>query len=299
MRRKDDSFLNATQILKVAGIDKGKRTKILEKEIITGEHEKVQGGYGKYQGTWIPFERGVQLASQFNVDTWLAPILEFIPPSPGKVDCTPSKEQVLSLNKSNKKKSPDSSVRKARRKSISTPVMSSNSTDGFAYPGYGPPAKRHKMDPPPMPQQQLFSSNHEDEFVKQAQPEERGGRHRATLMAMFLSDNPNHIPEILLAPVPDLDVNIVIDDQGHTALHWAAALGRIDILRLLISKGGDVMKVNYHAETALIRSILVTNNFDNQTFPELLLLLSPSLLLVDHQKRSVLHHIALVFIYID
>ncbi len=55
MRRQKDSFLNATQVLKVANIDKGKRTKILEKEIQNGDHEKVQGGYGKYQGTWYDF----------------------------------------------------------------------------------------------------------------------------------------------------------------------------------------------------------------------------------------------------
>ena len=52
MRRRTDSFVNATQILKVAGVDKGRRTKILEKEILPGKHEIVQGGYGKYQGTW-------------------------------------------------------------------------------------------------------------------------------------------------------------------------------------------------------------------------------------------------------
>ena len=52
MRRRNDSYMNATQILKVAGIEKGKRTKILEREVLTGEHEKVQGGYGKFQGTW-------------------------------------------------------------------------------------------------------------------------------------------------------------------------------------------------------------------------------------------------------
>jgi hypothetical protein len=52
MRRQKDSFLNATQVLKVAQIDKGKRTKILEREIQNRDHEKVQGGYGKYQGTW-------------------------------------------------------------------------------------------------------------------------------------------------------------------------------------------------------------------------------------------------------
>lgn len=52
MRRRNDSYMNATQILKVAGIEKGKRTKILEREVLIGEHEKVQGGYGKFQGTW-------------------------------------------------------------------------------------------------------------------------------------------------------------------------------------------------------------------------------------------------------
>lgn len=50
MRRRADSWLNATQILKVAGFDKPQRTRILEREVQKGEHEKVQGGYGKYQG---------------------------------------------------------------------------------------------------------------------------------------------------------------------------------------------------------------------------------------------------------
>lgn len=52
MRRIHDSFMNATQILKVAGVPKPKRTKILEREVSLGDCEKVQGGYGKYQGTW-------------------------------------------------------------------------------------------------------------------------------------------------------------------------------------------------------------------------------------------------------
>jgi hypothetical protein len=34
MRRRSDSWLNATQILKVAGIEKGKRTKVLEKRFL-------------------------------------------------------------------------------------------------------------------------------------------------------------------------------------------------------------------------------------------------------------------------
>lgn len=50
MRRYSDSYINATQILKVADFDKPQRTRILEREVQKGEHEKVQGGYGKYQG---------------------------------------------------------------------------------------------------------------------------------------------------------------------------------------------------------------------------------------------------------
>ena len=50
MRRRSDQWINATHILKVAGYDKPARTRILEREVQKGVHEKVQGGYGKYQG---------------------------------------------------------------------------------------------------------------------------------------------------------------------------------------------------------------------------------------------------------
>ncbi len=50
MRRRYDDFINATHILKVADYDKPARTRILEREVQKGNHEKIQGGYGKYQG---------------------------------------------------------------------------------------------------------------------------------------------------------------------------------------------------------------------------------------------------------
>lgn len=52
MRRRSDDWINATHILKVAGLDKPARTRVLEREVQKGVHEKVQGGYGKYQGTF-------------------------------------------------------------------------------------------------------------------------------------------------------------------------------------------------------------------------------------------------------
>ena len=81
MRRMADNYLNATQILKVRGFSKPQRTKILEQEILFtgGTHEKIQGGYGKYQGTWIPLEDGIQLAEKYGVRNTLEPILDFNP----------------------------------------------------------------------------------------------------------------------------------------------------------------------------------------------------------------------------
>ena len=105
MRRRKDSWLNATQILKVAGIEKGKRTKVLEKEILSGEHEKVQGGYGRYQGTWISYPRGVEFARQYGVEPLLRPLFEYdmgldgmTTAGQGNLD-TPTKEQAMAAQR--------------------------------------------------------------------------------------------------------------------------------------------------------------------------------------------------------
>ena len=54
MRRRSDSYMNATQLLKVAGVEKAKRTRIIERDLVAsgGTYQKIQGGYGRYQGTW-------------------------------------------------------------------------------------------------------------------------------------------------------------------------------------------------------------------------------------------------------
>jgi ankyrin repeat protein len=105
MKRRSDSWLNATQILKVAGVVKARRTKTLEKEIAAGEHEKVQGGYGKYQGTWVNYQRGVDLCKEYHVEEALRPLLEYDTnpdgsgaPAHGNID-TPTKEQAMAAQR--------------------------------------------------------------------------------------------------------------------------------------------------------------------------------------------------------
>ncbi|KAL8915685.1 MAG: hypothetical protein Q9172_006766 [Xanthocarpia lactea] len=105
MRRRSDSWLNATQILKVAGMEKAKRTKVLEKEILNGEHEKVQGGYGKYQGTWINYHKGVAFCRQYGVGEILRPLLEYDMGQDGTTIAghgninTPTKEQAMAAQR--------------------------------------------------------------------------------------------------------------------------------------------------------------------------------------------------------
>lgn len=106
MKRRSDSWLNATQILKVAGVVKARRTKTLEKEIAAGEHEKVQGGYGKYQGTWVNYQRGVELCREYHVEEMLRPLLEYdmtpdgsANPSQSTLDNTPTKEQAMAAQR--------------------------------------------------------------------------------------------------------------------------------------------------------------------------------------------------------
>lgn len=78
MRRKLDGWINATHILKIAKFPKAKRTRILEKDVQTGIHEKVQGGYGKYQGTYVPLDIGKDIARSFGVLEVLQPIFDFV-----------------------------------------------------------------------------------------------------------------------------------------------------------------------------------------------------------------------------
>ncbi|GJJ78956.1 regulatory protein SWI6 [Entomortierella parvispora] len=327
MRRRDDSSLNATQILKVAGIEKGRRTKILEREVLTGEHEKVQGGYGKYQGTWVPFQRGKDLARQYRVDHLLQPLFEYAFQL-GEVDTiTPTKEmaQMAQKNrdglKASHKASPRMSPMSKRARSTSVKLPGSHApsmTPSPMHPSFNTsspsmppspqwhsdlhPRKRNRPSSPPgydhvyAPDGDLIMDYHHSRHIL-AEPVEGVEKYRSILMTIFLTDDTEHvpIPDLLTNPATptDLDIDLVIDDQGHTALHWAAALARVPVMELLVQKNADIRRVNYNGESCLVRAVLVTNNFDRQTFPHLLNVLHKAIPIVDRNNRTLLHHIAI------
>ncbi|KAG0094926.1 hypothetical protein BGZ93_006555 [Podila epicladia] len=422
MKRRSDSSLNATQILKVAEFDKPQRTRILEREVQTGEHEKVQGGYGKYQGTWVPFERGVMLCREYNVESLLRPLLEYqlteqSPPlAPKHITATTfrmkkSKDpQTPKIRKPKKSSSllPKSVVDEHRILGLPTHMFDQNDDDmstselemdemdegdvsmdettsllsarsrtpspleplhdfsssEMSDHGVSPNHHRHLLSvesSPRVPKRRTVSGDdrymhqhgaspfrHElrhshlspDQFgqkrarsplshdntmqetihrmaqhsLERSTPrhlpsasrspnvskrtEEKNvdrtdnqGRYAEVLLQYFIADSVS-MPNILVNPPADLDFNLIIDEEGHTPLHWAVAMARTKVVRLLVQHGADVFRVNNQGQTALMRSVLFTNNFDMKTFPSLLEILQKTIFTIDNNDQTVFHHVA-------
>ncbi|KAJ2999896.1 transcriptional regulator swi6 [Globomyces sp. JEL0801] len=316
MRRQKDSFLNATQVLKVANIEKGKRTKILEKEIQNGNHEKVQGGYGKYQGTWIPFERGVQLAEQFAVDVILAPLLNYNPPN-GRPDRTPTKEYVQNQARTlsgyqTKTKYHHKEKRQKVEQQVTQPhppPAPVEHVDPFAHFHQGSQEmsfSEHYFEPQDPKSYHMYNNSPyfmdyscnqpvQHSSIPPSPVENSSERHRSAIMALFLRSGPSS-QEMLYAHSilpPDFDIDLILDDQGHTALHWAAALANTNLLTLLIQKGSKVDKLNYLGESALIRAVMMDQNYDRNSFVDTLMILKEVICIPDKKNRTVLHHICL------
>ncbi|KAJ7577062.1 transcription factor [Mycena floridula] len=431
MRRRGDSYVNATQILKVAGVDKGRRTKILEKEILPGKHEIVQGGYGKYQGTWIPLERGRDIALQYGVAPLLAPLFDFTPstsslaalpvstphsrplsaaatypslssgsgymgqmpsslaPPPimpgsalrllnqgraqglftpstsslaamGRQTLTPSNSWHSQYSSQASHTPPPVQPLKRHRSETDVEVSAATTTtntdvqmvDGPVHngpaivaPDDGPsPAKRARKDPTPPPIQPLANNSRpasaaataatSSKPVKPSVDPERppprmstkpsiprnldptiplkDTRRAGVVASICHGDDPtpvlNSLREIAslpnqshlmnpLAPKspPSFDIDTILDDHGHTALHMAASLSRLTTVQTLISQGADLHRGNHLGETPLMRTILSTHSFEAQSLQTLLQAgLSQSILTLDTSKKSVLHHIVLL-----
>lgn len=139
-----------------------------------------------------------------------------------------------------------------------------------------PPQQHPSYDPSPLPAQQQFGLG--------------PLRYARMILDYFVSESTT-VPSFLLQPPSDFDPNVVIDDDGHTALHWACAMGRIRIVKLLLAAGADIFRANSMGQTALMRSVMFTNNYDLRKFPELFELLHRSTINIDRNDRTVFHYI--------
>lgn len=123
-------------------------------------------------------------------------------------------------------------------------------------------------------------------------PEPIGPEQYTDIILNYFVSETSQIPSILVSPPHDFDPNAPIDDDGHTALHWACAMGRVRVVKLLLTAGASIFAGNNAEQTPLMRSVMFSNNYDMRKFPELYELLHRSTLNIDKQNRTVFHHIA-------
>ena len=108
----------------------------------------------------------------------------------------------------------------------------------------------------------------------------------------MLMDSP--LDQLPVAPLPPqgADLNRPIDDKGHTALHWAAAMGDLEVVKDLIRRQAAVDVQSKNGETPLMRAVLFTNNYDRQNMDKLAGLLIRTVNMQEWYGQTVFHHIA-------
>ena len=104
----------------------------------------------------------------------------------------------------------------------------------------------------------------------------------------------NEQPAIRPDPPTNFQPNWIIDTEGHTALHWASAMGDVEVIKQLKRFGANLAVHNERGETPFMRSVNFTNCFEKQTFPAVMKELFDTIDARDHSGCTVIHHAAVM-----
>ncbi|KAL7622713.1 Transcription factor mbp1 [Parahypoxylon ruwenzoriense] len=291
MRRRQDDWINATHILKAAGFDKPARTRILEREVQKDVHEKIQGGYGKYQGTWIPLEAGEQLAHRNNVYERLRSIFEFIPgsqsPPPAPRHASkPKAPRKPAVPKWTVSSAPPPQDHENASQQLNEDDTADNAT--VASVSYMAEEDHHDLS--------HYSTGHRKrkrEEAIQDLTEQQHSVYGDELLDYFLlsrQEAPTFRPE----PPPNFQPDWLIDSEKHSALHWASAMGDVDVIKQLKRFGASLGAQNCRGETPFMRSVNFTNCYEKQTFPAVMKELWDTVDARDESGSTVIHHAAIM-----
>ncbi|KND88435.1 Cell division cycle-like protein res1/sct1 [Tolypocladium ophioglossoides CBS 100239] len=294
MRRRHDDWINATHILKAAGFDKPARTRILERDVQKDVHEKIQGGYGKYQGTWIPLEAGDALAQRHSIYDRLRPIFEFVPGN----ESPPPAPRHATKPKAFKTRPPPAAPKWGASSAMihdeydnGDPLMGEEDTpDNLTVGSASYIADDDRFDVSHM------STGHRKrkrEEHMQDLTEQQHAVYGDELLDYFLLSR-NEQPAVKPDPPPNFQPNWLIDAENHTALHWASAMGDVDVIKQLKRFNAGVSVKNIRGETPFMRSVNFTNCYEKQSFPAVMKELFETFDARDHAGCTVIHHAAVM-----
>ncbi|RDA87783.1 hypothetical protein CP532_2477 [Ophiocordyceps camponoti-leonardi (nom. inval.)] len=310
MRRRRDNWINATHILKAAGFDKPARTRILERDVQKDLHEKIQGGYGKYQGTWIPLDAGEALAHRHEVYQRLHPIFEYVPGN----ESPPPAPRHATKPKAFKTRPPSSGPKwAAASKALPSTAVMQNAPlapapgsavvhddydNGSAVMGdEDTPDNLTVASASYMADDDRYDMSHASTGHRKRKREDltdqQHGVYGDELLDYFLLSR-NEQPAVKPEPPPNFQPNWPIDAENHTALHWASAMGDVDVIKQLRRFNANVAVKNVRGETPLMRSVNFTNCYEKQTFPAVIKELFETVEARDNSGCTVIHHAAVM-----
>ncbi|KAJ4863284.1 ankyrin repeats (3 copies) domain-containing protein [Trichoderma breve] len=296
MRRRHDDWINATHILKAAGFDKPARTRILERDVQKDVHEKIQGGYGKYQGTWIPLEAGEALAQRHSVYDRIRPIFEFVPgnesppPAPRHASKPKAPKSRPPLPKWNSAAAAMPVVEEYENSESVMAGVEDDTPDNLTVASASYVADDDRYD---MGHMSTGHRKRKREEQLQDLTEQQHAVYGDELLDYFLLSR-NEQPAVKPDPPPNFQPNWLIDAENHTALHWASAMGDVDVIKQLKRFNADVAVRNIRGETPFMRSVNFTNCYDKQTFPSVMKELFETVDVRDSQGCTVIHHAAIM-----
>ncbi|RSL73253.1 hypothetical protein CEP54_000347 [Fusarium duplospermum] len=295
MRRRQDNWINATHILKAAGFDKPARTRILERDVQKDVHEKIQGGYGKYQGTWIPLESGQALAERHSVIDRLRPIFEFVPgaesppPAPRHASKPKGPKARPPLPKWNNPPPPPPPPAVVPEEP-DTLMAEDDTPDNLTVASASYMAEDERFDLPNVPG---TSRKRRREDVLQDLTEQQHALYGDELLDYFLLSKTEQ-PAVKPEPPPNFQPNWPIDAEDHTALHWASAMGDVDVVKQLKRFNASPTVKNIRGETPFMHSVNFTNCYEKQTFPVVMKELFETFDARDNMGCTVIHHAAVM-----
>ncbi|KAF1962364.1 apses-domain-containing protein [Byssothecium circinans] len=307
MRRRADDWINATHILKVADYDKPARTRILEREVQKGVHEKVQGGYGKYQGTWIPLPEGRLLAERNGVLEKMRPMFDFVPG-----DRSPPPAPKHATAASNRPKAAAAAARQAAAAVARNNAFIAKSQSQISEDVFDDSQRQSRSvyrEETPDNVTVISESMLGDQDMMTASQYSVGSRKRKREDRMSVQDSQHQMwADALLdyfmlldsdegfvappEPPPSVNLDRPIDEKGHSAMHWAAAMGDVDVVKELITRGARLDCLSNNLETPLMRAVMFTNNFDKNMMPNMIKLFAQTVPRTDWFGSTVFHHIA-------
>jgi len=236
-------------------------------------------------GTWIPLHDGRALAERNGVLDKLLPIFDFVPgdrsppPAPKHATAASSRPRAPRQHQPIRREDQFDAASVGQYQEDDTPdnitIVSDSimEEDGFNSQYTNPRKRKRTADQMSVQDQQhrIWADSLLDYFM------------------LLDSEDPILPPT---APPPGVSLDKPLDDKGHTALHWAAAMGDLDVVKDLISRGARIDSVSNNLGTPFMRAVLFTNNYDKKTMSKLARILAPTVRKTDWFGSTVFHHIA-------